>query len=75
MEWISVKDRLPEKQVIVATLINNNPSMGYIDDIYFNDVLIEDVWRDLLIQSLGVTIPNVTHWMPLPPKPIETTNK
>ena len=77
MEWISVKDRLPEiEQEVLAywEWVDSNkkiyPSMSvcYIQSItkYVNSQSVE--WNEV-----GSNM--ITHWMPLPPKPIEITNK
>ena len=62
MEWISVKDRLPNQDDSVLCYSN-----GYCDVVIYHDGLWDadrNGYRE-----------NVTHWMPLPPKPIEITNK
>ena len=67
MNWISVKDYIPElmKDVLVYDARNKNMAVGSLwkkeDDSYF--------WKD----SSGwmLTIGEVTHWMPLPEPPKE----
>ncbi len=59
MEWISVKDRLPEEDIVLTY-------DGFT--IRSAEILYEDeneiVWLDG-----GVCFSNVTHWMPLPEPP------
>ncbi|WMI81827.1 DUF551 domain-containing protein [Anaerotignum sp. MB30-C6] len=61
MQWISAKDRLPEKQtrVLVRTTDGySGTTVGWI--------LWDEWYTDLGQQSKGVT-----HWMPLPESPKE----
>lgn len=70
MEWISVKDRLPE-------IKNHHVSDGVI--VYFEDggygfsELVENcfgqTWFDCERSPSGDTEFRVTHWMPLPAPP------
>lgn len=61
-DWISVKDRLPEKyeRVIVVN------SCGYVSDgcLYNGNNFV-------LRGTFGDTINFITHWMPLPEPPKE----
>ena len=59
--WISVKDRLPEKNVPV--LVWEKQGFAYVDMLE-----AECVWQ---IASTNYAI--VTHWMPLPEPPKEET--
>ena len=68
MEWISVKDRLPCDIRTVIIFVDNatgweksGVSFGWIDND--QDWSIEEPYRFIN--------PLVTHWMPLPDKPIE----
>jgi len=66
MEWISVKDRLPEKGNPVSVVVEHMGSvrvgLGYCE-----------VYRDEFRQweDVGGFKINVTHWMPLPEPPKE----
>ena len=86
MEWISVNDRLPEttaqhegkewqyqssKKVLIWIGNDNEPSIA----CYCNGQNFENWAVDFGDDLIEVEINEVTHWMPLPPKPIETTNK
>jgi hypothetical protein len=64
MEWISVKDRLPEKGVYVWCY---SKSLGMVSDCYDCDVSDEHWFKGDREEYLT----DVTHWMPLPepPKP------
>lgn len=63
MEWISVKDRLPDNAGDVLCLF-----IGW-DDMIFHGVAFheEDGWYD----SDGESVNNVIYWMPLPEPPKE----
>lgn len=58
-EWISVKDRLPEcfTEVFVYT------------DRYGGMLEMAHIGVRGWMQNGAILIPNVTHWMPLPPPP------
>lgn len=64
MEWISVKDRLPED--IINVLIYNPELEGGVDVAFYD--INENEWCGLSSYRLI----GITHWMPLPepPKPI-----
>ena len=64
MEWISVKDRLPEK--IGSCLVHTN--RGHVEEVMFNSVWFTDVYVG---QSdvFEFSISQVLHWMPLPKPP------
>lgn len=66
MNWINVKDRLPEEKVIVLVYADFNSFEGDQDgeDMCWG-FLLDSVWRDLdnVIQL------QVTHWQPLPEPP------
>lgn len=58
MEWISVKDRLPEiKQGVIVWLSEKG----------FNEHNVAKTTYD----KYGFNLSNVTHWMPLPTPPSE----
>ena len=58
MEWIAVKDKLPENQEIILTYTYTGIDiLQYLDDTFYhydNGYIQEDV---------------ITHWMPLPKEP------
>jgi len=60
MEWISIKDRLPENQSTVLVYAN-----GY-DTQYFEDNGFYDF---KICYKYDSKTENVTHWMPLPIPP------
>lgn len=73
MEWISVKDRLPEYfiDVLVACLAHNN--MTFVDGERFHGIDGLCKWSDGADDSFRTTRFNpaavVTHWMHLPELP------
>ena len=75
MEWISVKDRLPEEGVEV--LIYCNPdivqavfSVGYWKGSFdVTDYMNDGFVPDRRICKQGSDYDYVTHWMPLPEPP------
>lgn len=64
-EWISVKDRLPErrkgKHNDIAPCLCYRPICGTVDIAYYSDTL--DKWFCRGLEA------KVTHWMPLPDPP------
>ena len=66
MEWISVKDRLPDspQQDVWAFTTNNEMFVGFLDDE--ND----EWWHS---HGIAVIVDKVTHWMPLPDPPKDPT--
>lgn len=63
MDWISVKDKLPEKDISVLTF----------DGTYIN---VMEYWYDEDGKQVWFNPPsppsdNITHWMPLPNPPKE----
>ncbi len=65
MEWISVKDRLPETFDNVLVALN--------DETILMATSINDVWRLFWLDGYKTFYHNdgrqVTHWMPLPSPP------
>lgn len=62
MEWISVKDRMPEKHVMVILANSDRVAPGYLEQFGLFFVVLGGNDR-----ILG----QATHWMPLPPPPKE----
>ena len=64
-EWISVKDRLPEKhdRFICTYKFNSNSEMQFVGVL---DYYASDQYPHWQHESAGVI---VTHWMPLPKPP------
>jgi Protein of unknown function (DUF551) len=63
MEWISVKDRLPNMGIDVLVY-----SKDRIFHAWWDNISSSHDWYD--IQNTWI-IEDVTHWMPLPKKPEE----
>jgi Protein of unknown function (DUF551) len=64
MEWISVKDRLPDKGEEVGYVFDGK---NIRRDVYapgFNGK-----WETENSMGWYVTVENITHWMPLPEPP------
>ncbi|WP_419716272.1 DUF551 domain-containing protein [Acinetobacter modestus] len=60
MEWISVEDRLPDRNRVIVLTKNGSVGIGrYTPENKFSD------W------SLWCCCGNPTHWMPLPAPPKE----
>lgn len=66
-EWISVKDKLPEKQqsVIVVTTDGNSIYVAWIEEFGMED---KPIWQYSWCCGCYVS-GNVTHWMQLPSLP------
>lgn len=62
MEWISVKDRLPEVDQGILLYWNDDICTGYLTK-YGNDFIFCDGFTDDYEKEF------VTHWMPLPEPP------
>ena len=67
MEWISVKDRLPEDDA--TYLVYGRNGYGIVFAVYYGD----GEW--LTWDDLTNITRFVTHWMPLPPLPKEEENE
>jgi len=67
MEWISVKDRLPEEQDSVL-LMGNIPLYGdtWVHIGYYFHTDNTYYCRDMVENN---ELPNTSHWMPLPKPP------
>lgn len=63
MEWISVKDNLPDVLQVVDIY---NPYDGRVPDVkYLGNNTGENEWVSTYLRWRGF----VTHWMPIPEKP------
>ena len=68
-KWISVKDRLPDKECLAVCMLAGRPA--------YNEMLVGWVGKDTMCEtgyiceSGGEFLPDVTHWMPLPQPPKE----
>ena len=79
IEWISVKDRLPE-----ATCVNSHGEMVYSDAVIVF-MVFEDDYAYVTVDRCDVTtkhwfhegydVCRVTHWMPLPEPPDKLAEK
>lgn len=61
MEWISVKDRLPEDRKSVLAYADNGATFVASHD--------DDWYVDTGEYYYSSPLANITHWMPLPPAP------
>ena len=74
-EWISVKDRLPEKGQKVLAVVRGEIDYGYIESIiYYDDYLEEEMqefhWHGHEMHN-NEALNALTYWMPLPEAPKE----
>jgi hypothetical protein len=73
MEWISVKDRLPEEGsqvLIVFGYAFADTEFQFIEVAYFYTHQITGTWYfEHSCPNGQVKLANVTHWMPLPMLP------
>lgn len=63
MEWISVKDRLPEPGRYVACIAKRNPFSRFMPMVARIE---KNGWANPITEQY---ISEVTHWMPLPEPP------
>jgi len=72
MNWISIKDKLPEIEKYVLVCYKNNVFQGYLDEwehdncwyIFSGSFTLDEV-------DYNIKLDEVTHWMPLPEPPEE----
>jgi hypothetical protein len=62
MQWISVKDRLPEKHGLFLTYCND-PQFFDLSYFYPRDGKYSPCWKN---HHMSIDIDEPTHWMPLP---------
>jgi hypothetical protein len=78
-EWISVKDRLPEKECFVLVYIphENKQCMWWREEIhaYKYCIKIRYAFKSRNTQNKKSRFYGVTHWMNLPSPPITEENK
>jgi hypothetical protein len=66
--WISVKERLPERNVCVLITDGNNTDVSFFQPTYMGDNVNElELFHRLSPWSFG----EISHWQPLPPPPKE----
>jgi hypothetical protein len=70
-EWISVEDRLPEKNTEV--LVYHGDWIGNLMDVY--TYLGNDEWEDTSGYWGSPRNEGITHWMPLPTPPTAKENE
>lgn len=72
-EWISVKDRLPEKSQEVIVFCRTPGLNDFVNTVYYSAKFQEFNWCDFMgdppKSEKGYR--DVTHWMPLPEPPEE----
>lgn len=76
MEWVSVKDKLPEndEDVLVYHLEDDHITVGYFESENVSYYIQSDGSKFYTYSGWETEIPwaqkgEVTHWMPLPDKP------
>ncbi len=62
-DWISVKDRLPDRGADILAFMRNGAETRIVACNYG-----DNVWYDCVMNCI-VAFQNVTHWMPLPEPP------
>lgn len=70
MEWISVKDRLPEngEPVLIKELFEEEIQIAsYVEDFGWTEQTVNHICNGNAYCEF--TVFNVTHWMPLPQSP------
>ena len=69
MEWISVKDRLPDNaDSVIACMKDNKTGDVYVGEAYYSIYSKEWMLGDIQASFYNYTI---THWMPMPKLPEE----
>jgi len=68
MEWIRVKDKLPENNEECLVAFDLSPEYFILGKCYHLCIYQEEKFHTW---ELSKIVPNVTHWMPLPKPPSE----
>ncbi len=82
-EWISVKDRLPEKEEgLYLIFANGHVRTAFYSNSLFEHSILDSNWQNITLNNDRggfhnwdpsiedeVELENVTHWMPLPDPP------
>jgi hypothetical protein len=73
MEWIKVKDRLPEcEKVLAISITEKNKIYNMRHDGWFRDTIYScRVYENKFIIESHGPIMSATHWVPLPEPPKE----
>ena len=73
MKWISVKERLPEKNSLVVILHEDEMNLNYRKPPVYFGKHNGQYWLETLDHSdvAWNGMCNITHWMPLPEAPKE----
>lgn len=75
MEWISVRDRLPNdrQMVLVSIPVNLFKQVNHVAEFTLAEYSGDHIWQTINgshpAYTLYASILNVTHWMPLPEPP------
>lgn len=77
--WISVKDRLPPEMTHELWQLDESPAhVMFCNDLgTFVGFLYNGTWQDgdlATAMKNGCWVDDVTHWMPLPPRPAERSD-
>jgi len=69
MQWISVKDRMPEKDEMILLYIDGDQYVGWLNSI--KDKSFKTREYDSCCYGNDPSFDKVTHWMELPEKPYD----
>ncbi len=65
--WISVKDRLPDKEGVYIGFIQYNPACSCVTPVRYIKQLSGEYWWWWIFEKSYTNY--ITHWMPLPTPP------
>lgn len=71
MEWIKIKDRLPDMGVDVLVLVEKERKKSQPEEMHIrvgHRLSDRDIW--IIGNDFGFNFGRVTHWMPLPEFPV-----
>lgn len=74
MDWISVTVELPKEETPVLVLLNGKPRVGerrWEMPSYEDTFKAYWYWDDPEDDGQCWEVPDITHWMPIPPAPVE----